>query len=37
MTGWTLVHDLWERDDPTARIVMGAIVVGLLLLGIVLT
>ncbi|MFI7295433.1 hypothetical protein [Streptomyces sp. NPDC050121] len=37
MTGWAVVHDLWEREDPTARIVMGAIVVALLLLGIVLT
>ncbi|MER6960875.1 MULTISPECIES: hypothetical protein [unclassified Streptomyces] len=37
MTGWAVVHDLWEREDPTARIVMGAIVVLLLLLGIVLT
>ncbi|MFM9691980.1 hypothetical protein [Streptomyces europaeiscabiei] len=37
LTGWSVVHDLWEREDPTARIVMGAIVVVLLLLGIVLT
>ncbi|MET7605100.1 hypothetical protein ABZS96_21730 [Streptomyces avermitilis] len=37
MTGWAVVHDLWEREDPTARIVMGAVVVGLLLLGIFLT
>ncbi|MGW1785914.1 hypothetical protein ACWCQQ_43575 [Streptomyces sp. NPDC002143] len=37
MTGWAVVHDLWEREDPTARIVMGAIVVALLLLGIFLT
>ncbi|MDW8811078.1 hypothetical protein P1P68_41305 [Streptomyces scabiei] len=37
LTGWALVHDLWEREDPTARIVMGAIVVVLLLLGIVLS
>ncbi|MEU5632695.1 hypothetical protein ACH47C_13570 [Streptomyces rishiriensis] len=37
MTGWAVVHDLWEREDPTARIVMGAIVVVVLLLGIVLT
>ncbi|MCC9706546.1 hypothetical protein E4N62_15460 [Streptomyces sp. MNU76] len=37
LTGWALVHDLWEREDPTARIVMGAVVVVLLLLGIVLT
>jgi hypothetical protein len=37
LTGWALVHDLWEREDPTARIVMGAVVVVLLLLGIFLT
>ncbi|MEV5873606.1 hypothetical protein AB0L75_05090 [Streptomyces sp. NPDC052101] len=37
LTGWAVVHDLWEREDPTARIVMGAIVVALLLLGIFLT
>jgi len=37
LTGWAVVHDLWEREDPTARIVMGAVVVGLLLLGIFLT
>ncbi|WP_216588445.1 hypothetical protein [Streptomyces brasiliscabiei] len=37
LTGWALVHDLWEREDPTARIVMGAVVVVLLLLGIILT
>lgn len=37
MSGWTVVHDLWEREDPTARIVMGAVVVVLLLLGIFLT
>ncbi|MEU5280372.1 hypothetical protein AB0G87_28620 [Streptomyces asoensis] len=37
MTGWAVVHDLWEREDPTARIVMGAVVVALLVLGIFLT
>ncbi|MER5977647.1 hypothetical protein ABT142_14125 [Streptomyces sp. NPDC001857] len=37
LTGWAVVHDLWEREDPTARIVMGAVVVALLLLGIFLT
>ncbi|WP_328223734.1 hypothetical protein OG272_27360 [Streptomyces sp. NBC_00104] len=37
LTGWALVHDLWEREDPTARIVMGAVVVVLLFLGIILT
>ncbi|MFI5872263.1 hypothetical protein ACIBAH_07430 [Streptomyces sp. NPDC051445] len=36
LTGWAVVHDLWEREDPTARIAMGAVVVVLLLLGIVL-
>ncbi|MDX2679440.1 hypothetical protein [Streptomyces soliscabiei] len=37
MSGWSVVHDLWEREDPTARIVMGAIVAVVLLLGIFLT
>ncbi|MER6788418.1 hypothetical protein ABT330_28050 [Streptomyces sp. NPDC000658] len=37
LSGWSVVHELWEREDPTARIVMGAIVVVLLLLGIFLT
>ncbi|MFF1543692.1 hypothetical protein [Streptomyces sp. NPDC058291] len=37
LTGWAVVHDLWEREDPTARIVMGAIVAALLLLGVFLT
>ncbi|MCS0635015.1 hypothetical protein NX801_04950 [Streptomyces sp. LP05-1] len=37
LTGWAVVHDLWEREDPTARLIMGAIVVALLLLGIVLS
>ncbi|MGQ4333356.1 hypothetical protein [Streptomyces hayashii] len=37
LTGWAVVHDLWEREDPTARIVMGAIVAALLLLGVILT
>ncbi|MCH0542663.1 hypothetical protein I3F58_24505 [Streptomyces sp. MUM 203J] len=37
LTGWALVHSLWEREDPRARFVMGAVVVALLLLGIVLT
>ncbi|MGX2993621.1 hypothetical protein JNUCC64_04880 [Streptomyces sp. JNUCC 64] len=37
LTGWTVVHDLWERGDPKVRLVMGTVVVVLLLLGIVLT
>ncbi|WP_411084033.1 hypothetical protein [Streptomyces sp. cmx-18-6] len=37
LTGWALVHDLWERDDPRVRFIMGAVVVGLLILGIFLT
>ncbi|MFD8934636.1 hypothetical protein ACFV0R_05165 [Streptomyces sp. NPDC059578] len=34
LSGWSAVHNLWQREDPTARIVMGAIVVGVLLIGI---
>ncbi|MGW2204009.1 hypothetical protein [Streptomyces sp. NPDC001774] len=34
LTGWAVVHDLWEREDPKARLIMGAVVVVLLLLGI---
>ncbi|MET8010977.1 hypothetical protein ABZU86_00140 [Streptomyces sp. NPDC005271] len=34
LTGWAVVHDLWEREDPTARLVMGAVVVALLVVGI---
>ncbi|MFF5934576.1 hypothetical protein [Streptomyces sp. NPDC012508] len=34
LTGWALVHELWEREDPKARLIMGAVVVVLLLLGI---
>ncbi|MGW7361920.1 hypothetical protein ACWGI8_00470 [Streptomyces sp. NPDC054841] len=37
LTGWAVVHDLWERDDPKARFIMGAVVIGLLVLGIFLT
>ncbi|MCX4509319.1 hypothetical protein OHA27_03175 [Streptomyces sp. NBC_01619] len=37
LTGWAVVHDLWEREDPKARFIMGAVVVGLLVLGIFLT
>ncbi|MFD3945086.1 hypothetical protein [Streptomyces sp. NPDC058579] len=36
MTGWAVVHDLWEREDPKARFIMGGIVVALLLIGIIL-
>ncbi len=34
MTGWAVVNDLWEREDPTIRIAMGAVVVVLLLVGV---
>ncbi|MBZ3907013.1 hypothetical protein [Streptomyces griseiscabiei] len=34
LSGWSAVHNLWQREDPTARIVMGAIVVVVLLIGI---
>ncbi|MGW6565428.1 hypothetical protein [Streptomyces sp. NPDC054975] len=34
LTGWALVHDLWEREDPKARYIMGGVVVALLLLGV---
>ncbi|MEC4018252.1 hypothetical protein [Streptomyces sp. H27-D2] len=34
VTGWAVVHELWEREDPTARLIMGAVVIGLLLLGV---
>ncbi|MFJ5808024.1 hypothetical protein OG906_09640 [Streptomyces sp. NBC_01426] len=37
MTGWTVVHDLWEQGDARVRFIMGAVVVGLLLLGIILS
>ncbi|MFJ3581234.1 hypothetical protein ACIPPS_03205 [Streptomyces sp. NPDC090127] len=37
LTGWAVVHDLWEREDPKARLIMGGVVVVLLLLGIFLT
>ncbi|MFE5968324.1 hypothetical protein [Streptomyces sp. NPDC056463] len=37
LTGWAVVHELWEREDPKARLIMGAVVVVLLLLGIFLT
>ncbi|MFE7184360.1 hypothetical protein [Streptomyces erythrochromogenes] len=25
-TGWPLVHELWQREDPKARLFMAAIV-----------
>ncbi|QFQ99488.1 hypothetical protein F9278_28790 [Streptomyces phaeolivaceus] len=34
LSGWSAVHNLWQREDPTARIVMGAIVVVVLLIGV---
>ncbi len=34
LTGWAVVHDLWEREDPKARLIMGGVVVVLLLIGI---
>ncbi|MFJ3841399.1 hypothetical protein ACIPY6_38640 [Streptomyces sp. NPDC090054] len=37
MTGWALVHDLWEEGDSKVRFIMGAVVVALLVLGIVLS
>ncbi|MFD4046202.1 hypothetical protein ACFWSF_11300 [Streptomyces sp. NPDC058611] len=37
MTGWAVVHDLWEQGDAKVRFIMGAVVVGLLLLGIILS
>lgn len=37
MTGWTVVHDLWEQGDAKVRFIMGAVVVGLLVLGIILS
>lgn len=36
LTGWAVVHDLWEREDPKARLIMGGVVVVVLLLGIIL-
>ncbi|MGW7343640.1 hypothetical protein [Streptomyces sp. NPDC054854] len=37
VTGWALVHDLWEKGDSKVRFIMGAIVVALLVLGIFLS
>ncbi|MFF9015963.1 hypothetical protein ACF09C_23735 [Streptomyces sp. NPDC014870] len=34
LTGWAVVHDLWEREDPRARYIMGGVVAVLLILGI---
>ncbi|MGW7098402.1 hypothetical protein [Streptomyces sp. NPDC054838] len=37
VTGWAVVHDLWEQGDPKVRFIMGAVVTGLLVLGIILS
>ncbi|MEU3469817.1 hypothetical protein ABZ716_18140 [Streptomyces sp. NPDC006687] len=37
LTGWAVVHELWEREDPKVRLVMGAIVVAVFSLGILLS
>ncbi|MFF4578264.1 hypothetical protein ACFY15_07690 [Streptomyces sp. NPDC001373] len=37
LTGWAAVHELWEREDPTVRLVMGAIVIAVFALGIFLS
>ncbi|MFD0146137.1 MULTISPECIES: hypothetical protein [unclassified Streptomyces] len=37
LTGWAVVHDLWEREDPKTRYIMGGVVVLLLLLGFLLS
>lgn len=37
LTGWAVVHDLWEREDPKFRIIMGAIVLAVFVLGIILS
>ncbi|AQT73585.1 hypothetical protein [Streptomyces sp. fd1-xmd] len=37
LTGWAVVHELWEREDPKARLVMGAIVLAVFALGILLS
>ncbi|MFE6779042.1 hypothetical protein [Streptomyces sp. NPDC057702] len=36
LSGWATVHDLWEREDPTARIIMFVGVAALVLLGVIL-
>uniref|UniRef100_A0AAU2JTR2 Uncharacterized protein n=1 Tax=Streptomyces sp. NBC_00049 TaxID=2903617 RepID=A0AAU2JTR2_9ACTN len=33
VTGWAVVHDLWEEGDSRVRFIMGAVVVCLLILG----
>ncbi|MFJ8161638.1 hypothetical protein ACIRBY_11940 [Streptomyces sp. NPDC096136] len=33
LTGWSVVHELWEREDPKVRLIMGAIVVTVFALG----
>ncbi|MGW0752984.1 hypothetical protein [Streptomyces sp. NPDC002587] len=37
VTGWAVVHDLWEEADSRVRFIMGAVVVCLLILGIILS
>ncbi|MFE9257590.1 hypothetical protein [Streptomyces sp. NPDC006879] len=37
LTGWAVVHELWEREDPKARFIMGALVISLLVLGVFLS
>ncbi|MEV7519488.1 hypothetical protein [Streptomyces sp. NPDC091371] len=37
VTGWAVVHDLWEKGDQNVRFIMGAVVIGLLILGIILS
>lgn len=37
LTGWAVVHELWEREDPKVRLAMGAIVVAVFVLGILLS
>ncbi|MEW1633218.1 hypothetical protein AB0469_04010 [Streptomyces sp. NPDC093801] len=37
LTGWAVVHELWEREDPKVRLAMGAVVVAVFLLGILLS
>ncbi|MFF3726531.1 hypothetical protein ACFYYM_29645 [Streptomyces erythrochromogenes] len=37
LTGWAVVHELWEREDPKARLVMGAIVLAVFAFGILLS
>ncbi|MFJ3881325.1 hypothetical protein ACIPW5_28240 [Streptomyces sp. NPDC090077] len=37
LTGWAVVHELWEREDPKVRLIMGATVVAVFVLGILLS